>query len=71
MAGTPRPRRDRKAMGLWLDQAHHDEAERIADAAGLHKSQVIRLAIEAGLPIVAQRFAPEPPRFDPSGGEGE
>lgn len=49
----------RKAMGIWLERATHAEAERIADVAGLAKSQVIRLAIEAGMPAVARRLADE------------
>ncbi len=52
------PERDRRPMGIWLDAATHVEAERIASVAGLNKSQVIRLAVAAGLPIIAERFAP-------------
>lgn len=59
------PRRNRRPMGIWLDTATHTEAERIASVAGLHKSQVVRLAVEAGLPIIGARFAPPPP-YDPS-----
>lgn len=66
MAGAPGGKR--RQMGIWIDQMAHSEAERIASVAGLTKTQVIRLAIEAGLPIVAERFAPPPPKFDPLGG---
>lgn len=43
-------------IGLWLDPKAHTEAKRIASAGGLRTSQVIRLAIDAGLPVIARRI---------------
>jgi len=60
MAGTPA--RDRKPMGIELDVTVHAEAERIASVTPLNKSDVLRLAIDAGLPIVARRLAAEASR---------
>lgn len=47
---------EHRAMGIWLKPEAHAEAERIAAVVGLRKSQVIRLAIEAGLPLLRERF---------------
>ncbi|HVQ45142.1 MAG TPA: hypothetical protein VMT30_09385 [Candidatus Saccharimonadia bacterium] len=49
-------------MGIELDVTVHAEAERIASVTPLNKSDVLRLAIDAGLPIVARRLAAEASR---------
>lgn len=54
MASTPRP--ERKPMGLEVDCSDREEADRIAAAMGLKVSQVLRLAITTGLPLVARRL---------------
>jgi len=56
MAGAPKPERDRVSMGIYLERGQREEADRIAAAAGLTPTQVLRMAIEAGLPDVARRL---------------
>lgn len=57
MAGAQR--RDQKPMGINLAVDVHAEAERLARVTPLSKSDVLRLAIAAGLPIVARQLAGE------------
>lgn len=53
------PKKDRVATGVYLDRAVHVEAVRIAEANELTVTQVLRLAINKGLPMVAARLAEE------------
>ncbi len=55
MSSTPRTEQDKVSMGLYLDRVDREEAVRIAKATQRTLSQVIRMAIAAGLPLVAAR----------------
>lgn len=56
MSGTSRAERDKMPVGVNLRKAEREEALRIAHTLGLSQTQVLRLAVEAGLPLVAERF---------------
>jgi hypothetical protein len=53
------PKKDRLAVGVYLDRAVHAEAKRVADAGGWNVTQVLRMAISKGLPMVAARLNDE------------
>lgn len=55
MSGTPGTEQDKVSMGIYFDRADREEAVRIAKATQRTLSQVIRMAISAGLPIIAAR----------------
>lgn len=53
------PKVDRVSVGVYLDRSVHAEAARLAAASELTVTQVLRMAINKGLPLVAPRLSDE------------
>ena len=49
--------RDRVATGVYVTRALRDEARQISKVTGLTTSEVLRQAIEAGMPLMRERAA--------------
>ena len=50
------PKADRIAVGVYIDRTVHAEAVRLAISSELTVTQVLRMAISKGLPLVAPRL---------------
>lgn len=47
------PKKDRVPIGVYIDRVVHAEAVRVAEANELTVTQILRMAINRGLPMVA------------------